>query len=60
MKITIECRCGNKVVVPNPAKTYTQFRDYLFQKGFRVDIIEGKKIRIECEKCRHWNDLDIG
>lgn len=60
MKITIECPCGNQVVVPSSLKNYTQFRDYLFQKGFRVEKKEGMKLRIECDKCRHWNDLDIG
>lgn len=40
MKITIECECGNVVVLAVQPKKYIQFRDWLETKQFHYDGAE--------------------
>lgn len=64
MKITIECECGNKIIMPAPPKEYLQLRDNLETKMFRYDgaeIKDGKlkELRICCDKCHNWITLGV-
>lgn len=64
MKITIECECGNKVVLPVQSKKYIQFRDWLETRQFRYDGAEIragklKEFCIKCEKCKAWITLGV-
>lgn len=64
MKITIQCECGNDVVLPVKPKKYIQFRDWLETQQFHYDgaeIKNGKliEIRIRCDKCKNWSTLGI-
>ena len=64
MKITINCDCGNEVIVPTPIGKYTQFRDYLESKQFRfgsTEIKNGvlKEFKIECDVCHRQITLGV-
>lgn len=64
MKITIECECGNVVVLPVQPKKYIQFRDWLETKQFHYDgaeIEHGKlkEICIQCDKCKNWSTFGM-
>ena len=64
MKITIKCDCGNEVIIPTPAGKYTQFRDYLATKQFRLGVIEVKsgvlnELKIECDNCKQSITLGV-
>lgn len=57
MKITVKCDCGNEVIIPALAGKYTQFRDYLKTKQFRLSeskIQDGalKEFTIVCDVCK--------
>lgn len=64
MKITIECECGNKIVLLAKSKKSVQFRDLLETRQFYYDGAEIKneklkEIRIKCGKCKDWITLGI-
>lgn len=64
MKITIECDCGNEVILSALPNKYTQLRDSLENQYFLYDgedISAGKlkEIRIKCNKCNSWIALGV-
>lgn len=64
MTLTIECECGNKIIVSAQTKKYLQLRDNLEAKQFRYDgaeIKNGKvqEFRICCNKCGNWISLGV-
>lgn len=64
MKLTIECECGNKIVLSAPQKKYFQLRDNLETMRFRYDGAEIKNgklqdIRFMCDKCKNWITLEV-
>lgn len=64
MTLTIECECGNKIILSAPAKRYLQLRDNLETKQFRYDNAEIKNGKVEefricCDKCNNWITLGV-
>ena len=62
MKITIECDCGNRVVMEAQTGKYIQSRDYLYSKQFRygkpvIETGKFKEISIQCDRCKSWVSL---
>lgn len=65
MKITIECKCGNKITMIASPKKYLQLRDNLETQYFRFDDAEYdnngkiKEFRICCDKCKNYISLGL-
>ena len=65
MTLTIECECGNKIILSALPKHYLQLRDNLETKQFRYDGAEIKngtvvaEFRICCDKCKNWITLGV-
>lgn len=64
MKITIDCDCGNNVVLSALSNKYIQLRDRLENQHFQYDgdeISAGKlkEFRIKCNKCKKWITLGV-
>ena len=64
MTITVECDCGNEVIIPALAGKRTQFRDYLKTKQFRLGdskIQDGalKEFTVVCDVCKKYIILGV-
>ncbi|MBQ7862894.1 MAG: hypothetical protein IJ353_00335 [Lachnospiraceae bacterium] len=64
MKISIQCDCGNEVVVQVLPKKYSQFRDELDVKSFYYDVkktqtLELKELLVGCKVCKNWITLGM-
>ena len=65
MKLTVECECGNMIVMRAPSKKFLQLRDNLETKDFRFDGAEydnNNKVRgfcIYCNKCKNYIYLGV-
>lgn len=64
MKMTLECECGNKIIISALPGKLVQFRDNLETQQFRYDEAaikddKLKEMRVCCDKCRNYMILGM-